>query len=725
MSKSLGDRSVFDPYRRWLGIPAEQRPPTYYQILGVAPDEQDAEIIEEAAMRQTAHVRTYQAGPHAEEAKKLLGEIAMARATLLKPEKRRVYDANLRASAKPADRPTPEGITRKARETARLGQADLEAWSFNGAPAESEADAPVEPAYRARGRGASWFTVMVLGLLVIILTGAGLSAWLLLARTEQPGPTPVAVVLPAPTTAEVKVDPQPTAKMNSDPPAKIDPDPVPMPPPKKEDDPKPAPKMDPPAPKVDPLPEPKDERTPVPDEEAQATAEKGIKTTYKTEYALKLPGNQRALADKMLRRGVELDDEPEVRYVLYREAHELALKANDYLLALQAAEEMGYDYQVDDVLMKVQVLEKASQGASPLASKRLVERAFLILDEAVRTDHYDAMPVLFGLTKTLAKRTNDKSLIEQVNERTKEIERQQTDYAVIAKARAVLKEKPGDPAACLTLGKHLCLIKSDWPRGLPLLSASGDPVLKEMARLELANPTEWKAQVDLGDRWHDAGRAERGPGRSVMLRRSVYWYKQALPVLEGGPEKHVLGRLEALNTLLGKEQPSRWEQFDTSYASPIGSHLRVHGLRGLRCKDKYAGAIDIQADVWIEDDLIISAAHGAVLHFQPKKPVAFFRPPFSLPNSPLTKPGSPVPFPIIINKTSFNAPIYFDANEWHSIRWLITENGMGLWLDGQSVYDERKWPQRPSYALTAVRPISLRSKAGSYFDVKSVTVQQK
>jgi hypothetical protein len=86
---------MFDPYHRWLSIPKHQRPPTYYQLLGVAPDEADPQVITEAALRQTTHVRTYQTGPYAEACTKILNEIAQARATLLHPEKRRDYDARL------------------------------------------------------------------------------------------------------------------------------------------------------------------------------------------------------------------------------------------------------------------------------------------------------------------------------------------------------------------------------------------------------------------------------------------------------------------------------------------------------------------------------------------------------------------------------------------------------------------------------------------------------
>jgi hypothetical protein len=86
---------MFDPYHKWLGIPKHQRPPTHYQLLGLAPDEQDLEVIEEAAIRQTTHVRAYQIGQHSAECTQLLKEISTARLTLLNPAKRKAYDEGL------------------------------------------------------------------------------------------------------------------------------------------------------------------------------------------------------------------------------------------------------------------------------------------------------------------------------------------------------------------------------------------------------------------------------------------------------------------------------------------------------------------------------------------------------------------------------------------------------------------------------------------------------
>ena len=54
----------FDPYVQWLGIRDPQRPPNHYRLLGVDPFESDPNVLENAADRQMAHVRTFQTVRH-------------------------------------------------------------------------------------------------------------------------------------------------------------------------------------------------------------------------------------------------------------------------------------------------------------------------------------------------------------------------------------------------------------------------------------------------------------------------------------------------------------------------------------------------------------------------------------------------------------------------------------------------------------------------------------
>ena len=73
----MADR--FDPYLHWLGIRDPERPPNHYRLLGVAPFEDDPDVLSNAADRQMSHVRTFQAGRHSAESQKLLNELARPR----------------------------------------------------------------------------------------------------------------------------------------------------------------------------------------------------------------------------------------------------------------------------------------------------------------------------------------------------------------------------------------------------------------------------------------------------------------------------------------------------------------------------------------------------------------------------------------------------------------------------------------------------------------------
>lgn len=106
---------MFDPYRKWLGIPEDSRPPTHYQLLGLAPTEQDPEVINAAVVRQSAYVRNFQSGKFAEHATKILNEISAAKACLLDATKRAEYDAQLRRDEAKA----PAGKTKPAKAAAQ------------------------------------------------------------------------------------------------------------------------------------------------------------------------------------------------------------------------------------------------------------------------------------------------------------------------------------------------------------------------------------------------------------------------------------------------------------------------------------------------------------------------------------------------------------------------------------------------------------------------------
>ena len=98
----------FDPYHRWLSIPPLEQLPTHYRLLGLQPFEASFEVIENAAERQIAHVRSFLDTPLRPYAVNLISELDVARKCLLDSEAKAAYDACLEQRASyQADPPTP------------------------------------------------------------------------------------------------------------------------------------------------------------------------------------------------------------------------------------------------------------------------------------------------------------------------------------------------------------------------------------------------------------------------------------------------------------------------------------------------------------------------------------------------------------------------------------------------------------------------------------------
>jgi hypothetical protein len=195
---------MFDPYHKWLGIPREQQPPSYYRLLGVDPGETDPEVIEEMAIRQTSHVRTYQIGPHAEECRRLLGEIGQAARVLLDPDRRRAYDRRLgRQRVTPRTAAAPAGAA--AATPVAVAPAVSPGWVLVPEPSGDPdfADLPV-PIRRRLGRH-TWHGVLALAVAILLFAAGGLAAWRVLGEAAfslwQPEQPPAAAAPPPATPA--------------------------------------------------------------------------------------------------------------------------------------------------------------------------------------------------------------------------------------------------------------------------------------------------------------------------------------------------------------------------------------------------------------------------------------------------------------------------------------------------------------------------------------------
>lgn len=179
-----------DPYHKWLGIPPHEQPPTYYRLLGIDRFESDPEVIQAAADRQMAHVRTYQGGEHAVLSQRLLNEIASAKLCLIDGGRRASYDAARGLELPKALPEAPEAQRwRPAVVTALpvgIPITDIAEQPESGPQFDAPDEIPslAVPMLRRKKRESNP-TILIVGLMVAA-TLAGLMAFGM--RGEQPGP---------------------------------------------------------------------------------------------------------------------------------------------------------------------------------------------------------------------------------------------------------------------------------------------------------------------------------------------------------------------------------------------------------------------------------------------------------------------------------------------------------------------------------------------------------
>jgi serine/threonine protein kinase len=246
------------------------------------------------------------------------------------------------------------------------------------------------------------------------------------------------------------------------------------------------------------------------------------------------------LAEKLYQESKEAVDHPANRYVLLREASDLAARSGDVGLALRAVVELAAVFAVaDELRLKLQVLETAKQARTEEADRALADQALMVHEQALAQDRYPEGATLLRLAEEAARRLKNVSLVKRVQTLEKDLERLQKDYGLRKDAVARIKEKPGDAEASRVLAEFYCFTKRDWPRGLPLLAQSSDARQKTLGEKELAVPRSPEEQAALADAWARYAATRGGKAQTEGERRAFHWYQEAVSGLAGGQRTQV------------------------------------------------------------------------------------------------------------------------------------------------------------------------------------------
>lgn len=277
-----------------------------------------------------------------------------------------------------------------------------------------------------------------------------------------------------------------------------------------------------------------DERKPTPARAAQKAAEKLIREVFKEEYSKRAPEEMVALAKALLKEGLEPTEDTTTRYVLLREAREIAAKAGDVKTAFRAIDEIGTLFKIDALKMKSSTLSQAAKKAKTPAELRSLASHYLSLaEDAGDADDYKTASKAAVSAAKLAKRLTDKSLIAKASARAKHFAGLKKPYEKVKSAKRTLAKKPDDEAANRTVGRFLCLRKGDWDRGLAFLSKCGVDAVEQLAARDLNKPSDALKEAAIGDGWWDLSIKEKGVERIAMRNRAYFWYAESVGELSG------------------------------------------------------------------------------------------------------------------------------------------------------------------------------------------------
>jgi hypothetical protein len=311
--------------------------------------------------------------------------------------------------------------------------------------------------------------------------------------------------------------------------------------------------------------EPEPRKLAVPDAAAREKAEKLVQEVFQEDLA-RAKGNPaalRKLGGTLVEQARETKDDPAARFVLFRDAAELAAQAGDLADATHRITEIAREFAVDKAELQLHVLETAAPSAADAdANLKLAEAALATFSDALAADNFDVAGRLVAVAETAARKAKNLPLLARAEARSKEIHEIARAYEPVRAAVETLRQKPDDAEANLAVGKFCCFVRDNWDKGLPLIAKAGESKLQQLAVKDVARPTEPRDQVALADGWWELAETERDQARTALQQRASYWYEQAVPHLAGLTKAKVEKRLKSLmanSSNLATAEVRRWE----------------------------------------------------------------------------------------------------------------------------------------------------------------------
>lgn len=283
-----------------------------------------------------------------------------------------------------------------------------------------------------------------------------------------------------------------------------------------------------------------------------------IKSIFAAEYAkAKKPEDKGGLARNLLKQAENTQDDSGTSFVLLKESQRLALEGADVETALKTVELLAADYRVDEVAMLHDVLDELSKDVkTPLAIRAVNEATKSTIENAVSADKYPVALKLCLVGAAIARKTKDTAEGKQYLDLKIAISALQKDFDAAEKAKAVLDKSPDDPAANFDRGVYLLQRKRQWVEGLQHLTKCSDNELRRLAKADLDEPKDSKAQLQLADGWYAWTLPSKKTKTAWTKALASYWYSKVVADLAGVDKIKVEKRLQELGDVeLNRSEP--------------------------------------------------------------------------------------------------------------------------------------------------------------------------
>ena len=299
---------------------------------------------------------------------------------------------------------------------------------------------------------------------------------------------------------------------------------------------------------------PQEEKLPVPSSSEARKAEKVIRGLFPNEYKAKGRGARRDFARKLLEQAEESQGNPVSRFVLLREARDIASGALGVKTALAAVAKMVELYAVDSEKTYAPVLSAVRRELrTPAEAAAVAGLYYDVVSLSIRSENYDVALKFareverLARTARTARTAKDTSLMADARARAKEIPdlKREADQAAQVDLSAAIDLGAGK--SNLTVGRYLCFVKGEWEKGLEYLLYAGNPLLEKIAEQELKKPTGAEGQVSLAEDWLALSEKERNAlHKKRYQERAFTWFEAAREVSKGLARVRIDQRLREL-----------------------------------------------------------------------------------------------------------------------------------------------------------------------------------